>query len=909
MKKLLIFVFVLFPFIIVTAQIQMPSLFNDGMVLQCGQENKLWGTTEAGQTLTLSFNGQIQSTIADSNGNFSFSLSGLSVSNNPQTLTITAGIHTKEIHDVLVGNVFLLSGQSNMAWRLNQLDADIMADALADADYPNIRYYTVAKNYEINKIWGNDNLDDTPWVKTSVQTAPAYSALGFYFGRKLFKDKQIPIGLIDCSQGSSNADAWISQTYIDSHPELKPYLATPAQNTNEQYFKTPGILYEKMLSRVLPYTVCSVLWYQGEANAATYQKYPKVLPAVIDCFRQSYDNNELPFVIIQLSAYENTNFWPYIREIQDSVASVTPHAAMVSTIDVGDATRIHPQQKEPVGERCVLAIRNLVFGEDVNYSGPSFKSLRIEGNKAIITFNHAEGLFTKDNILAELEICDNSYIYRPVTNAGITRNELTVWNSAINDPVAVRYAWSNFPTPNLYNNDRLPANPFRTSKKENSSVTIYHITPGGSGLKTGYDWDNALDLTPEAMKLGKNGDEFWVKGGIYQTNIDCNNRAVYGGFNGTETERDQRDWEKNPTIIQGVEEAQAPLAVVQSSGILDGFILQDNQFAVTTAKNGAGIQLGAKGTIRNCIIRNNRTIGTNNNNVGGGVFVVGVKTDGIYPTIENSLITNNAAPNNGGGIQIGAGAALRIVNSTIADNLISKMPNEQGSGFGCGVGLAPNTNMIAENCIFYNNRKTDGSVHAFGTNKGGANPPKEVILRHCAYDVIGMGSGTNETLTFDETTACIENISSVNTPMFKQETSFAGTTPADSETYTEFTTANYSLLPASPCIDAGHNSYTTMTKDLSGNTRILGKSIDIGAYEYNPGSSNVKQVDSNIHYYMDQDRLIIDGLNPGWLISIYDLTGNTVYSSVATERCVSAMLPAHGLYIVKVEDHAQKILY
>ena len=242
MKKLLIFVFVLFPFIIVTAQIQMPSLFNDGMVLQCGQENKLWGTTEAGQTLTLSFNGQIQSTIADSNGNFSFSLSGLSVSNNPQTLTITAGTHTKEIHDVLVGNVFLLCGQSNMAWRLNQLDADIMADALADADYPNIRYYTVAKNYEINKIWGNDNLGDTPWVKTSVQTAPAYSALGFYFGRKLYKDKQIPIGLIDCSQGSSNADAWISQTYIDSHPELKPYLArgemqTIGATTTDEYRK------------------------------------------------------------------------------------------------------------------------------------------------------------------------------------------------------------------------------------------------------------------------------------------------------------------------------------------------------------------------------------------------------------------------------------------------------------------------------------------------------------------------------------------------------------------------------------------------------------------------------------------------------------------------------------------------
>lgn len=896
------------------AQINMPLLFHDGMVLQQKQDNKLWGTAKAGQQLTLTFAGHTQATTTDAEGRFEFFLSGLEPSNESQTLSITDGNQSFVIKDVLVGDVFLLSGQSNMAWKIKQLGEPYITNAKRDADYPDIRYYAVAKNLDTDfeGIYGNEEKQDKPWVKTTTESVLEYSAVGFYFGRKLHKDKQVPIGLIDCSQGSSYADAWISQEYIDRHAELKPYLVSVAQSGNQQYYRNPGVLHKNMLSRVLPYTVCGILWYQGEANAPYYQNYHKVLPAVIDCFRESYGNKDLPFVIIQLSAYENPNFWPYIREIQDSVAAATPHAAMVSTIDIGEANRIHPREKEPVGERCALAIRHLVYGEQLAYSGPSYRTLRIEGNKAIISFAQAEGLYAKDDIIAGFEICDRNYHYLPVTDAEINDNEITVWNSSLAMPEAVRYGWSNVPEINLYNNSELPANPFRTSKQPPvTSTSIYYVVPGGSGQKTGYDWENALDLNSKTLKLGKSGDQFWVKEGVYHTTIQYNDRSLYGGFNGTETRLEQRNWAKYPTILQGVENAISPLAVVQTSAILDGFVLQDNQLARTGAasKNGGGAQLGSNCIIRNCIIRNNSTSGLNLNTLGGGIYVFGKDEHGTYPIIENCLITHNAAPNNGGGIQIANGAALRLINTTITGNMISKPEEEEGSGFGCGVGLGNDAKLLAENVIVFQNSKSDGTIYSFGTNQGG-NANTISTLRNCAYDVLHEGNEVHESILFKETTACIDDLSANKTPGFQRPAMFVGPVPIHSASYNALLQADYSLSPGSFCINTGRNSASLSSKDLAGNMRRYGNTIDIGAYEATQVNSSLKQPDTmRPNFYIWQDKLILTNLTEGVSVFLFDASGKIIYSSMASGNNQSFILPHRGLYIVKIGKDVVKVLY
>ncbi len=437
-------------------------------------------------------------------------------------------------------------------------------------------------------------------------------------------------------------------------------------------------------------------------------------------------------------------------------------------------------------------------------------------------------------------------------------------------------------------------------------ATVFYVTPGGSGDKSGSSWENAFDLTTENLASGESGDEFWVKAGTYQTNISYTERQLYGGFNGTETELNQRDWVKNPTILQGVEEAKNPLAILNLSALLDGFIIQDNLYAKATTFNGAGVQMLAKTVLRNCIVRNNQTIGPNNNNVGGGIFVTGLETDGVYPLIENCLIINNSTPNNGAGIQIGAKATLHIVNSTVANNLITKASDEVGSGFGCGIGLAPNTILIAENSLIYNNQKSDGTPFSIGPNQNAANHTTATV-RNCAFDAVNAGDGTKNGILFAEKTACIEDLSIDNAPGFKKPVSFAGVKPATSEEYAEFASADYSLLATSMCIDKGNSEYSTTEYDLAGNAREINGQVDIGAYEYTSDlPTGLQAAKTSFNCYVSDGFLVLRGVEAGNTVHVYNALGREVISMPSDSPI---QLPSRGLYIVQCGKLTQKVMY
>lgn len=437
-------------------------------------------------------------------------------------------------------------------------------------------------------------------------------------------------------------------------------------------------------------------------------------------------------------------------------------------------------------------------------------------------------------------------------------------------------------------------------------AAVFFVTPGGSGEQTGTDWDNAFDLTTENLKKGSAGDEFWVKAGTYTNAIVvATERQLYGGFCGTETEREQRDWAANQTVIKGNEAATVSLVTLEESATVDGFYIQDNQ---NCKANGGGVTMKFKTTLRNCIVRNNSTTGAN---VGGGIFVTNTIKDGIVPTIENCLIYNNSAANNGGGIQIAGNCYLHLINSTIANNQITKATGTEGSGYGCGIGLAPATTLTAENCIVYNNKKNDGVAYSLGTNKAPNKKTNDIILRNCAYDNIGKGESANETITLAEETECINSLDNEHTPGFNVPVSFIGAIPTTDGTYAEFATADYSLQTGSMCINAGNNDYCTLATDLAGNARIAENKIDMGAYEYIPSpTTGMEALSEQVPQLYVKDQLLsITGLRAGEELHIYNALGKPVCSAQANGNTFSISLPANGLYIVKTNRHTQKIVF
>jgi hypothetical protein len=435
---------------------------------------------------------------------------------------------------------------------------------------------------------------------------------------------------------------------------------------------------------------------------------------------------------------------------------------------------------------------------------------------------------------------------------------------------------------------------------------VFYVVPGGAGNRTGADWDNAADLSTTTLSSGAANDEFWVKKGAYQVSIEYADRALYGGFDGTETSLAQRDWVKNQTIIQGIAAATKSLVLMKGSTVpvvLDGFIIQDNHIE-TSGQNGGGVNMNNYSVLRNCIIRNNSSI--NSANVGGGVFV---GTSTVTPVIENCLVINNAAANNGGGIQVVNGGALNLRNSTIANNKITKETGTQGSGFGCGVGLPPTAQLTAENCIVYNNQKPDGSgtlTFSFGANHN-MNSNVASIVKNCAYDAISATSGTQNAVIFATKTACIDDLSDTKTPDFTLSTTFAGNSSTDPE-QAEFNMADYRLKATSICVDAGDNQYVSATKDLANTSRINNSTVDMGAYEYDtPSAINKQIVSATWNCYAENGNLIISGVNKGDIIAVYDLSGRKISVAKANAGLFQLQGISKGIYLVKLNSKTQKV--
>jgi sialate O-acetylesterase len=471
------------------ADVRMPNLFSENMVLQQGMHVSIWGWAEDGEVVTVTFRGKTVKTTAH-NGKWMVKLSKLKAG-GPDALTIE-GKNRIVITNVYVGEVWIASGQSNMEFKLNRSD-----EAQADIDSATNSMIFLLDVPNTKALQPTNDIGAV-WHKCSPETAAQISAVGYYFIRDIQKDRNVPVGLIESDWGGSPAEVWMRQEVLESNPRFKTEILGEYSNVKQRHeaalakYKAekdeaakagkpfnkkaptagwrPTELYDGMIAPLIPYGIKGVIWYQGESNAGRAEQYRSLFPALIYNWRHDWNEGPFPFFAVQLAPYmaikdqPSDSAWAELREAQLLTAKAQLNYGMAVTTDVGDPGNIHPVKKKPVGKRLALAARAIAYGEKIEYSGPIFKSLKTKGSELIVSFDHADsGLEARDGELKGFAICgpDHKFVWAKA-HIDASGKKVIVSSPDVPHPAAVRYGWADCPVVNLWNKAGLPASPFRT---------------------------------------------------------------------------------------------------------------------------------------------------------------------------------------------------------------------------------------------------------------------------------------------------------------------------------------------------------------------------------------------------------------------------------------------------------------
>jgi len=478
------------------AEVKLPAIFSDHMVLQQGISAPVWGWADEGELIVVQYRDQVVQTRAR-NGKWQVRLAPMTASTKPGILLVL-GSNRLELKNVVVGEVWVASGQSNMQWALRQ-SANGEAAAAASAN-PNYRLFYVPRvksPQPVADIQGQYNNARPAWTVASRETTPDFSAVAYFFGRDLQKARGVPVGIIHTSWGGSPAEVWMSERVLAGNPgyqrdildhyqvAMKNFEAAKARFP-EQLAKAkqsgartlpqaprepwrPTELYNSMIHPLLPFAIKGAIWYQGESNAGRAWQYRTLFADMIQNWRQDWGQGSFTFLTVQLAPFTKIltepadSNWAELREAQILASKNIGHAGTVVITDVGEETDIHPKQKEPVGARLALQARKLAYGENLVASGPTYKSARFSGGQATVTFGDVgQGLEARGGELKGFAICgaDGKFAWASAKIVGQDKVELS--SPAVKQPTAVRFGWANFPVVNLWNKDGLPANPFRT---------------------------------------------------------------------------------------------------------------------------------------------------------------------------------------------------------------------------------------------------------------------------------------------------------------------------------------------------------------------------------------------------------------------------------------------------------------
>jgi len=499
----------LMPFAFVQSQVKTPAIFGENMVLQQKHKNPVWGWAGKGEKVTVSIAGQKHETQADKDGAWRVTLNPMDASSKPKVLSIKGKSSSLEYGNVLVGEVWVCSGQSNMGWSVNSSD-DSDLETLT-AHHPNLRLISVPQ------VGTQEPQSDFngKWEATTPETARNFSAVGYLFGRRLHQALQVPVGLIDNAWGGSACEAWIPRDRLNATSVAKPYMEQwkkteaeyDATKATEEYEARlakwkekakklkaekkgvpraprkprnpltgqhrPANLYNGVLKPIIGYGIKGAIWYQGESNSARGHAYREVFPLMIETWRRDWKQGDFSFYWVQLADFmgedqePTDNNWPELREAQTMSLDRLKNVGQAVIIDVGEGRDIHPRNKQIVANRLARHALAKDYEVKIAHESPRYKSMETKGSNAILTFDHVgTGLYTFDvREPVGFAICgkDRKFVWAKARLAG--KDKVAVWADGIKEPVAVRYAWSNNPACNLYGKTgsvTLPATPFRT---------------------------------------------------------------------------------------------------------------------------------------------------------------------------------------------------------------------------------------------------------------------------------------------------------------------------------------------------------------------------------------------------------------------------------------------------------------
>ena len=438
------------------ADVSLHPLFSDGAVLQRGTDVPVWGTAADGEAVTVRIQGKTASANT-AGGRWRVVLSDLRAG-GPFELTVS-GANTIRIRDVHVGEVWVCAGQSNMALPLAACEEP--QAAIAASANPQLRFFNVPMT------GAREPLDTVPgsWQECGPATVSAFSGVAYYFGRDLQKALGVPVGLIHASVGGTPAETWMSRKTLESGA---PAPAPPAGEAADGPLPldAPSAYYNGMIAPLMPFAIRGVVWYQGESNCVRAYEYRFVFEALIRNWREDWKRGDFPFLFVQLASWDpGPQCGTVVAELRDSqlaVARKVRNTAMAVITDAGDAQDIHPKKKEPVGARLALAARAVAYGERIVYSGPLYKSMTMEKNGIRLAFDPlGGGLVARGGALTGFTAAGPDGAFVPAT-AEIRGDGVVVTAPGLSNPVAVRYGWANFPDGNLFNQEGLPASPFRT---------------------------------------------------------------------------------------------------------------------------------------------------------------------------------------------------------------------------------------------------------------------------------------------------------------------------------------------------------------------------------------------------------------------------------------------------------------
>ena len=454
------------------ADVALNNMFGDHMVLQQGIRNRVWGKADAGEKVTVTLADQTHSTTASDDGTWEVMLDAVQEYGGPHTLTVK-GNNTVTFEDVLIGEVWVCSGQSNMQWSVNAAnDADLER---ASAKYPQIRLISVPQVGTQEPQWNFNG----SWQACTPETVGGFSAVGYLFGRQLHQTLGVPVGLINNAWGGSACEAWINREKLAGDGRFEKLLARWEQTEKEKADDArlmngnhrPANIYNGVLKPSIGYGIRGAIWYQGESNAGRAYQYRDLFPYMIKTWREEWGQGDFPFYWVQLADFRAEKAepaesdWAELREAQTMTMDVLPATGEAVIIDIGEGKDIHPKNKQDVAKRLARWALAETYGvAGIPCHSPRYASMETDGGKIVLSFDHVDGGWRPFDVNEPIgfTIAGADKVFVPAKASIREDGRIEVSAEGVTEPVAVRYAWADNPVCNMFDGAGLPLTPFRT---------------------------------------------------------------------------------------------------------------------------------------------------------------------------------------------------------------------------------------------------------------------------------------------------------------------------------------------------------------------------------------------------------------------------------------------------------------